>query len=309
MRLRLAFVIGAFLMLLPLDMSAQEVMVKSLTKTTGFIPGNEQRRDANGDLCALLKIQVVDGVTRIEGTPPIGNLVDRGTEKWVFLPKGTRQVTIHFEKHLPLSVYFREHNSEIVALESNRVYQLVLIDKERPKPAESKVRFGLRGGLNYSFPDMEQHTGDHYGNVASFHIGPTIDCRLQKHFALQGALLLSGKGFTNDNHLDDYDMHASAYYLDIPIEAAYIPVSTKSLQLRLFAGPYAAICISGTIEDQRYNAFNYSFSDKYGGFDFGLSAGAAMVAGGHFILSANYQHGFGTDYKNRCMALSVGYIF
>lgn len=309
MKVRLAAIIGALLLLLPLSVSAQEAMVKSLTRTTGFIPGSEQRRDANGELCALLKIQVVDDVTRIEGTPPIGNLVNRGTEKWVFLPKGTRQVTIHFEKHLPLSVYFREHNSDIVALESNRVYLLVITDKEQPKPADSKVRFGLRGGLNYSFPDLELHTGDHYGNVASFHIGPTIDYRLQKHFALQGAFLLSGKGFTNDNHFDDYDMHASAYYLDIPVEAAYIPVYTKSIQLRLFAGPYAAICVSGTIEDRRYSDFSYAFSDKYRGFDFGLSAGTAIVFSGHLVLSINYQHGFGTDYKNRCVALSVGYSF
>lgn len=289
--------------------SAQEAMVKSLTNTTSFIPGDSQRHDANGDLCALLKLQVVDGVTRIEGTPPIGDIVNRGAEKWVFLPKGTRLVTIHFEKHLPLRVVFREHNSEIVALESNRVYQLVITDKEQPKPAESKPRFGLRGGMNYSFPNMELHTGDHYGYVASFHIGPAIDFQPQKHFALQGALLFSGKGFTNDNHFDDYDMHATPYYLDIPIEAAYIPVSTKNFQLRLFAGPYAAICISGNIKDERYNDFNYSFSDKYSSFDFGLSAGALVVFSAHFTLSTSYQHGFGSDYKNRCIAFSIGYIF
>ena len=283
---------------------AQELVVKSFTQSQlELIRSQDRRTDGNGQPCALVKVQLTDDqIERLEGGY-VGEVSDHGSEAWTYWTEGTKYIKVYFKHHLPVTVRIPDY--EISSLEGNMVYVLVLF-----APAEDKkFHIGLRGGMNYSFPSMDKNTGDNFGNIVSFHVGPAIDYRLHQNFALQGALLFSGKGFTNDNHFDDYDMHANAYYLDIPIEAAYIPVNTDNLQLRIFAGPYVAIGLTGTIKDERYHDFDYSFFDKYNNFDYGLSAGVGLMFARHITVSAGYQHGFDSKYKNRCLTASVGYMF
>lgn len=103
--------------------------VKSFTLTTDHISGSDRRKDLNGTLCALVKIQVVDNIERIEGNK-IGNIVNRGVEKWVYMCKGSRNMKIHLKNHLPLKVLFQ--NYKINGLESNRVYEMVIEIPDAP---------------------------------------------------------------------------------------------------------------------------------------------------------------------------------
>lgn len=102
---------------------AQQVSVSKMTETTDFIPGDDQRRDFNKELCALVKIQVVDDVTDVEGNV-MGDIVTRGVEKWVYMARGSKKMKIHLKNHLPIDVVFQKY--KITGLKSNRVYQLVL---------------------------------------------------------------------------------------------------------------------------------------------------------------------------------------
>ena len=97
--------------------------VKSFTLTTDHISGSDRRKDLNGAFCALVKIQVVDNIERIEGNK-IGSIVNRGVEKWVYMCKGSRNMKIHLKNHLPLKVMFQ--NYKINGLESNRVYEMLI---------------------------------------------------------------------------------------------------------------------------------------------------------------------------------------
>ena len=105
------------------DIFAQVATVKSMGKTLDFISGNDQRRDFNNDLCALLKIQVLDDILDVEGNV-MGEIVNRGVEKWVYMAKGSKNLKIHFKNHLPLKIIFLDYN--IGDLEGNCVYELVL---------------------------------------------------------------------------------------------------------------------------------------------------------------------------------------
>lgn len=109
--------------------TAQKATVASMTETTDFIAGDDQRRDLNKALCALVKIQVVDEITDVEGNV-IGDIVNHGVEKWVYLAKGSKNMKIHLKNNLPLRVMFRDF--KIDALKSNRVYTLVLTVENNP---------------------------------------------------------------------------------------------------------------------------------------------------------------------------------
>ena len=417
--------------------------VKSMTLTTDHIPIGERQTDLNEVVCALVKIQVVEEIDRIEGCR-IGDIISKGVEKKVSMCKGSKWMKIHFKNHLPIKVTFSDYG--IKSLESNRVYELIIeipntdiivnpsqqeqerkqqqeaeekrreeeqrveqqeaeqkrIEEQKRRKEERKaeqqkveqkrkeeqkrreeekkakkqeaeqkrkeeqqiakqqkeeqkrkedlqkaerqrtaqqrkaeqqkrvelrqkerktkekdaknetanpVSFGFCAGLNLTQPNFELRTGDHYDGTMSFHFGPTTNLMLNKSFALQGSVILSKKGFTNDNHLDDYDMHASAYWIDIPVKAAFIPVSTDFIQWHLFAGPYIAIGVAGNIEDQRYHAFDNSFFDTYKRFDYGVTAGTSILLGKHISIGASYQFGLDSNYKNNCIGISLGYQF
>lgn len=107
-----------------------EATVKSFTLTTDHIPSNDRRNDLNGDPCALVKVQVLDEIDRIEGNR-IGNIEKRGVEKWIYMCKGSRNMRVHLANHLPVRVMFQDY--DINGLESNRVYELIIEIPDAPK--------------------------------------------------------------------------------------------------------------------------------------------------------------------------------
>jgi len=71
-----------------MNLSAQNTAtVKSFVMTTDHIPVSDRRVDLNGNPCALVKVQVVDEIERVEGNT-IGDIVSYGVEKWIYMCKG-----------------------------------------------------------------------------------------------------------------------------------------------------------------------------------------------------------------------------
>ena len=103
---------------LPIVANSQQVSVSSMKETTDFIPGDDQRKDFNGDLCALVKVQVVDDIADIEGNI-MGDIVNKGVEKWAYMAKGSKSMKIHLKNYLPVEVVFSKY--KINSLKSNRV--------------------------------------------------------------------------------------------------------------------------------------------------------------------------------------------
>ena len=129
-------IVTVFLLMIPLWSGAQELEVKSFVfSPTDIIPANEQRKDLNGTYCALVKIQIVDDIDRVEGNI-IGDIVNRGVEKWVYMTDGTKEFRLYPKSHLPLSISCNAYG--IDGLESKRVYILRLTGSDDEKNEESK---------------------------------------------------------------------------------------------------------------------------------------------------------------------------
>lgn len=106
--------------------AAQELIVRSMTEVSNDISASQyERKDLNGQACALVKIQMVGAIKRVEGNV-IGKVVNRDTEKWVYLTAGTKEMKIIPENFLPLQVKFSDYG--IKQLKSKVTYVLVLLD-------------------------------------------------------------------------------------------------------------------------------------------------------------------------------------
>ena len=130
-------------LLIAFPATAQKATVKSFVPTTDHIPSGDRRNDLNGNPCALVKVQVVDNIERIEGNT-IGDVINRGVEKWVYMCKGSRNMRIHLKNFLPVMVKFLDYN--VNGLESNRVYELVI---EVPKTAAANNQITEVKGNNF----------------------------------------------------------------------------------------------------------------------------------------------------------------
>lgn len=115
-----------------------QIKVGGMTETTEFIPGDDQRRDYNEDLCALVKVQVLDEITDVEGNV-MGDIVRRGVEKWVYMAEGSRNMKIHLKNSLPITIKFKDYG--INSLKGNRVYILTM---ENGKTEPIMIDFTLR---------------------------------------------------------------------------------------------------------------------------------------------------------------------
>ena len=127
-----------------LKVSAQdEASVKSFTLTNDHVSSADRRKDFNGNLCALVKVQVVDEIQRVEGNK-IGKIENRGVEKWIYMCKDSRNMKLHLKNHLPIRVVFQDY--KINGLESNRVYELII---DTPSP-ENKAKEMQTLIINYT---------------------------------------------------------------------------------------------------------------------------------------------------------------
>lgn len=118
---------------------AQITTVTSMKETTDFIPGDDQRRDFNNKVCALVKVQVLDEIVDVEGNV-MGDMISRGVEKWVYMAQGSRNMKIHLKNNLPVTVKFKDY--DISSLNSGRVYILVI---DAPNQPQNDSAFKVNG--------------------------------------------------------------------------------------------------------------------------------------------------------------------
>ena len=336
------YIITTLLSLTPLLLSAQELTVQSFSLSpTEIIPANDQRVDLNGTACALVKVQIVDDIDRVEGNV-IGDIVKRGTEKWVFVTDGTKELRLYPKNHLPLQIICKDFDIE--SLESKRVYILRLTSgqsaettaepektQKEPEPEEDNhlttvrngsyqqepeyqysyrakhrrhyntVTFGLRAGANIAWTQFDEDYDD-VGMVPSFHVGISMDIPFSDNFYLNTALLYSGKGYKYDKV-----EKASAQYLDLPVQLSLRFGDIDETQFQVNAGPYVAMGLSGTIKSENGNK-EQKFFDYYKSFDYGIAAGVGLTFSTQYYVGANFQLGM-ADYRNRSIGISLGYNF
>ena len=116
--LSVSFALGTF---------AQELKIKSCTLASTDVTASSLeniRMDDVGDPCALVKILLLDGISKVQGNV-IGDIKEYSSEKWVYLSKGTKEIRIIPMHYKPLLVYFPDFG--IDGVESKRTYVLDLV--------------------------------------------------------------------------------------------------------------------------------------------------------------------------------------
>ena len=111
--------------------SAQRLAVESLKLRPNDLSARNvknQRHDLNGKPCALLKVMVLDDITKCSsGT--IGDIVTEGPVKLIYITSATPYIELSFKYHYPLTVNFADYGYK--HLEGNSTYELNLIDAQQ----------------------------------------------------------------------------------------------------------------------------------------------------------------------------------
>jgi len=128
----------------------QELIVRNLIQDPSDISASTNRQmDSNNEPCALLKVQVTDQVIGIEDTEIIGDFQRFGATTWIYVPHGTKQFTLLFEEHNPVTIQMRDYGID----QMNRLstYVLTLFDKsgysDPDNPTDAIAQYEL--GLDY----------------------------------------------------------------------------------------------------------------------------------------------------------------
>lgn len=143
----------------------QELKVKSFEGSNDIISLADQRRDFNDDPCALIKIRMISPLDRVEGNV-VGDIVTRGTEKWVYVTAGTKELRLFPLEYLPLHIVFREHG--ITDVEGKHVYILTLegeILSTIPEVEKGQVTFHVTPATASVMIDGKWHELDEQGTM------------------------------------------------------------------------------------------------------------------------------------------------
>lgn len=139
-----------------LGISAQKLTIDGgLKETNEETDSQYPRKDANNKPCALLKVEVVDAITKVEGGV-VGNVVDNGTEKWIYFEGGQKTFRLHFANHLPVTINYNE------GLKANNTYILLLTDSSA---SSSTVADADKQGIRKQKPSSLSKEAEVYESV------------------------------------------------------------------------------------------------------------------------------------------------
>ena len=111
--------------------SAQRLAVESLKLRPNDLSARNvknQRHDLNGKPCALLKVMVLDDITKCS-SGNIGDIVTEGPVKLIFITSATPSIELSFKYHYPLTINFVDYGYK--HLEGNSTYELNLVDAQQ----------------------------------------------------------------------------------------------------------------------------------------------------------------------------------
>ncbi len=115
---------------------AQKLTVESFeVKPMDLSASTSPRLDKNDVPCALVKVLMVDDISRVVGNV-IGEVENRGTEKWVYLSADTKMMKIVPARHVPLTITFADYG--VKAVESKVTYELTLTEAQAAQQVQTQ---------------------------------------------------------------------------------------------------------------------------------------------------------------------------
>jgi hypothetical protein len=105
--------------------STRKLSIESLELDVSDISGSiHLRLDANNSPCALIKIYLCDKIKYVEGQI-VGEIIDKGSEKWIYVTEGTKKIKIIPSSYLPFEISTKDVSS-INSFQGKKTYVLKL---------------------------------------------------------------------------------------------------------------------------------------------------------------------------------------
>lgn len=121
---------------------AQEIKVRSFSIQMEPMTMPMQRKDINGNICALVKVIIPSAQAAFEGNL-IGNCDFRTSEYWCYLSPGSKYLKVKYPACEPLMIDFTSLLGS--GLKSRTIYELRL---DVPAPAQLSTEFTITGTIN-----------------------------------------------------------------------------------------------------------------------------------------------------------------
>ena len=87
-----------------MNVLAQELRISKLSENPQDNSAKEfPRLDINKAPCALIKVFSPDNIRKVEGNI-LGQIEDKGREKWVYVSSGTKRIDIISTNHIPITI-------------------------------------------------------------------------------------------------------------------------------------------------------------------------------------------------------------
>ncbi|MBP9792461.1 MAG: PorT family protein [Flavobacterium sp.] len=173
------------------------------------------------------------------------------------------------------------------------------------------VKFGVKGGLNYSDPSIVNTKAN---AKIGYHVGGLSEIKFSK-FAIQPELMYSVLGAEFNGNVIKSD--ASVGYLTLPVFVKVYVLKKISIE----AGPQISYAISKDTKTT-FSGNNLGEILQVNDFDYGVSAGATVNLTDHYFVQLRGVYGFNEItkttgvpqidsfvVKNRALQLSFGYMF
>jgi tetratricopeptide (TPR) repeat protein len=134
---------------------AQTLQIKEFVHDNSDITASTERRLGQDNRpCALVKIQVIDPVDRVEGCHVVGDCLRYGNTTWVYVSDGTGSMVVKTRNHAPVTVDAGRYG--LGSLKSLHTYKLVLADMtaavsdDPDHPSDAKAQYELAKEYTYS---------------------------------------------------------------------------------------------------------------------------------------------------------------
>lgn len=162
-------IITLLLFLMGITCHAQNLKVESFVEASNveLVPDRDTVNDGNGDLCALIKVQIVDKNVSFEGG--VSRSYKKGqNEWWVWISTKAKRLTIKSDSFLPLTVTFGDYGFEHLIDARKQTYLLRLVQSSIESPKDKLARitvFDKENKVLVGAQVKEKTTGKMYGST------------------------------------------------------------------------------------------------------------------------------------------------
>lgn len=143
--------------------NGEEIKIKSFTMLMDPMTTSMQRKDLNGNYCALVKVILPNNKASFEGNL-IGDCEFKTAEYWCYLSPGSKKFKIKYPGFEPLMVDFMQLMGN--GVQASRIYELTL---QLPETVQNSPAFDIEGSIDIKDYKNSQELTNIINNLKIYH--------------------------------------------------------------------------------------------------------------------------------------------